>query len=65
MNKVKKVFVLVLIATVILLGMMGCNDKQEHPSGEHPSKETEQGEHPSEEKSTEHPTEHPAGEHPK
>jgi hypothetical protein len=60
MNKVKMVFVLVLIAAVVSLGLAGC--KSEHPSGEHPSSEHPSKEHPSEE----HPSEeHPAGEHPK
>ena len=54
MNKVKKVFVLVLIVAVVSLGMMGCKKKSEHPSGEttseeHPSKETTSEEHPTEE----------------
>jgi len=62
MNKVKKIFVLVLIVAVVSLGLTGCKDKSEHPSGEHPTSE-----HPSKEtKSEEHPTsEHPTGEHPK
>ena len=62
MNKVKKVFVLVLIAAVVSLGLTGCKKDSEHPSGDHPSSE-----HPSKEAPTEeHPTsEHPTGEHPK
>ncbi len=44
MNKVKKVFVLVLIAAVVSLGFTGCKQKSEHPSGETPA-----GEHPTEE----------------
>ena len=62
MNKVKKIFILVLIVAVVSLGLTGCKDKSEHPSGEHPTSE-----HPSKEtKSEEHPTsEHPTGEHPK
>jgi len=62
MNKVKKVFVLVLIAAVVSLGLTGCKKHSEHPSGDHPSSE-----HPSKKAPTEeHPTsEHPTGEHPK
>jgi hypothetical protein len=67
MNKVKKVFVLVLIAAVVSLGLTGCKKKSEHPSGDHPSSEHPTKETPSEETQTEeHPTsEHPTGEHPK
>ena len=54
MNKIKKVFVLLLIAVVISFGLMGCKKKaSEHPEGEHPTSE-QPAEHP-----TEHPTEHP------
>ena len=62
MNKMKKLFVLVLIAAVVSLGMIGCKDKSEHPTGEHPSSE-----HPSKEAPTEETpsSEHPTGEHPK
>ena len=62
MNKMKKLFVLVLIAAVVALGMIGCKDKSEHPTGEHPSSE-----HPSKEAPTEETpsSEHPTGEHPK
>ena len=62
MNKLKKMFVLVLIAAVVSFGQMGCKQESEHPSGEHPTSE-----HPSEETpSEEHPSgEHPSGEHPK
>jgi hypothetical protein len=60
MNKAKMVFVLVLIAAVVSLGLTGCKNEHpsgEHPSSEHPSKKTPSEEHPSEE--------HPSGEHPK
>ena len=57
MNKVKKIFVLVLIVAVVSLGLTGCKDKSEHPSGEHSTSE-----HPSKETPSE---EHPTGEHPK
>ena len=72
MNKVKKVFVLVLIAAVVSLGLTGCKKKSEHPtkktvSEEHQTSENLTKETPSEETPTkEHPTsEHPTGEHPK
>ncbi len=71
MNKMKKMFVLVLIVAVISLGLTGCKDKDksEHPTSEHPSKEITSEEHPT----SEHPSEdketiseeHPTGEHPK
>jgi len=57
MNNVKIIFVSVLIAAVVSLGLTGCKDKSEHPSEETPSKELPSSEHPSEE--------HPSGEHPK
>ncbi|MHC4500503.1 MAG: hypothetical protein ACYS21_15495 [Planctomycetota bacterium] len=62
MNKLRKIFVLLLIAAVVSLGLAGCKDNHEHPTGEHPSSE-----HPTEETpSEEHPSkEHPSGEHPK
>jgi hypothetical protein len=47
MSKVKKVFMLVLIVAVVSLGLMGCKEKKEHPTGdEHPSTEHPSGEHP-------------------
>ncbi len=51
MNKVKKIFALLLIVAVISLGLIGCKDKSEHPTGEgssseHPAKETPSDEHP-------------------
>ena len=46
MNKIKKVFVLVLIAVVVSLGLMGCKDNSEQPSKETPSEEHPTGEHP-------------------
>ena len=52
MNKMKKVFVLLLIVAVVSLGLMGCKGKSEPPPEETPSQE-----HPTEE--------HPTGEHPK
>ena len=52
MNKMKKVFVLLLIVAVVSLGLTGCKGKSEPPPEETPSQE-----HPTEE--------HPTGEHPK
>lgn len=47
MNKVKMVFMLVLFAAVVSLGLSGCKDKSdEHPNGEIPAKEHPAGEHP-------------------
>ena len=62
MNKLKILFVLALIVVVVSLGLTGCKDNSEHPSGDHPSSE-----HPSKETvSDDHPSgEHPSGEHPK
>ena len=67
MNKVKKVFVLVLVAAVVSFGLTGCKQKDEQPvegtpSGEHPAA----SEHPTEETPAEETPagEHPTGEHP-
>ncbi len=61
MNKVKKVFVLVLVAAIVSLGLSltGCKKKtetttpdissKEHPAGEHPAGEKPAGDHPAEE----------------
>ena len=62
MKKLKKIFVLMLIAAFVSFGLTGCNNKSKPPSetpptSEHPSKEA-----PSEDQPT---SEHPAGEHPK
>ncbi len=58
MNKVKKVFVLVLVAAIVSLGLSltGCKKKtettgtnissEEHPEGEHPAKKDPGKEHP-------------------
>jgi hypothetical protein len=77
MNKVKKVFVLVLVAAVVSFGLTGCKQKSEPPAegtpsgehpaaSEHPTEGTPTEEAPAEEKeSEEHPAvEHPTGEHP-
>jgi len=72
MNKLKHLFVLVLIVAVISLGFTGCKDDADHPSGDHPSGDQSVGEHPSkgaesnETPDGDHPAgDHPAGEHPK
>ena len=79
MNKLKKVFVLVLIVAVVSLGLAGCKDKSEHEhptGGEHPTNGTVTdgaakccGADPSiccGKKAVENATkDHPAGEHPK
>ena len=57
MNKLKKIFVMVMIAAIVSLGVTGCKKKTEHPGGEHPSKQA-----PPEEST---PNQPPAGEHPK
>ncbi len=60
MIKMKKLFVLLLIAAVVSLGLTGCKDKSETPPGETPSKETPSKETPSKETPpSEHPSEHP------
>ncbi len=52
MDKFKKIFVVLLIETVVTFAQAGCKQQSEHPSSEHPT--------------SEHPTgEHPTGEHPK
>jgi len=56
MIKVKKVFVLVLVAAVVSFGLTGCKEKSEPPAGEQSAEETPSEETPAEE--------HPAGEHP-
>lgn len=59
----KKIFVLVLIATVLSLSLTGCKDKSEHPSGEHPSAEAVKD--AAEEVAEKTAEEHPTGEHPR
>ena len=61
MIKVKKVFVLVLVAAVVSFGLTGCKEKSEPPTEETPSSEQSAQETPSEETPA---GEHPAGEHP-
>ena len=67
MNRVKELFVLVLIVAVVSLGLTGCKGKSEPPAGEHPTSEHPAKEAPTEEHPTEEtpPSEHPTGEHPK
>ena len=73
MDKLKKLFVLVLIVGVLSLSLTGCKDKSEHPTGEHPASEHPSGEHPSaedikeaaEEAAEKTADEHPTGEHPR
>ncbi len=73
MDKLKKVFVLVLVSAIVSLGLTGCEQKDEQPaegtaSSEHPAgSEHPTEEAPAEEKEAEeHPAgEHPSGEHPK
>jgi len=62
MNKVKKVFVLVLVAAVVSFGLTGCKQKSEPPAEGTPSGETPSEETPAEETPA---GEHPTGEHPK
>ena len=66
MNKVKKLFVLVLIVAVVSLGLIGCEDKSEPPAGDQSTKETSTKEAPAEKETAgEHPNgEQPNGEHP-
>ena len=60
-NKMKKLFILVLVAAVVSLGLTGCKEKSEPPAGEHPTEKKEAEEKAAEE----HPAgEHPSGEHP-
>jgi hypothetical protein len=50
MNKVKKVFVLLLVTVLVSLGLMGCKKKASEPPADEP---------PNSEQPVEHPTEHP------
>jgi hypothetical protein len=72
MAKVKKVFALLLIVAVVLVGLAGCKKKSETPDIDHPTEKavTEKAvteEAPTEEDVPSEPpaTEHPTGEHPK
>ena len=61
MDYLKRLFVLVLIATVVSLGGIGCQGTSESPPGEQPAEDHPSDEHPS----SEHPSEeHPTSEHP-
>ena len=67
MNKIMKMFVLMLIVAFVSLGLTSCNNNGEHPSSEHPSKKVTSKEHPS----GEHPAKETSdkkrttGDHPK
>ena len=52
MNKLKKIFVLVLIVAFVSLGVTACKQKDDQPSGDQSTKEAAADEHPT-------------GEHPK
>ncbi len=52
MNKVKKIFVLVLIVAFVSLGVTACKQKPDQPSGDQSTQEAAADEHPT-------------GEHPK
>ena len=66
--KMKKLFILLLVAAVVSLGFTGCKkEAEDHPTGEHPTA----NEHPTEEDAAEgkeaveeEVEEHPIGEHP-
>jgi len=45
-NKMKKLFILVLVAAVVSLGLTGCKQKSEQPTEEHPTSEHPSSEHP-------------------
>lgn len=45
-NKMKKLFVLLLVAAVVSLGLAGCEHKSDAPPGEHPSSDHPTSEHP-------------------
>jgi len=76
MDNYKKLFVLVLMMAVVLLGTIACNNTSE-PAGDHPAVDSaidSADEHPAGDSADEHPAgehpsgdsadEHPAGEHP-
>ena len=57
MNKIKRILLLVVMASFLSVGLAGCGNKNNQSSNEQPSKEQPAQEHPS--------SEHPSGEHPK
>jgi hypothetical protein len=57
MNKLKKIFVLVLIVAFVSLGVTACKQKDDQPSGDQSTQETAADEKAADEKA--------AGEHPK
>jgi predicted small lipoprotein YifL len=60
MDKVKKVFALLIVA-VVLVGLAGCKKKSETPDIDHPTEEAVTEQVPTEE---DVPSEHPAADHP-
>ena len=61
MNIIRKLLIPVAIATVISLGLAGCDKKGKKPAVEQPAESKASDEHPS----NEHPSnEHPSNEHP-
>jgi hypothetical protein len=61
MNIIRKLLIPVAIATVISLGLAGCDKKGKKPAVEQPAESKASNEHPS----NEHPSnEHPSNEHP-
>ena len=65
MNKVKKIFVLMLIVTFVSLGLTSCKDNSEHPSQKSVSKEHPTSEHPAKEAPSEKRPAKKTGDHPK
>lgn len=56
MGKLRKIFMMVLIAAIVSLGIAGCKGKDEHPNKEHPSQKAPAEEHPTDgNKPGEHP----------
>jgi predicted small lipoprotein YifL len=61
MNIIRKLLIPVAIATMISLGLAGCDKKGKKPAVEQPAESKASDEHPS----NEHPSnEHPSNEHP-
>ena len=63
----RKMLAAVLIVAIISLGLVGCKQEPESPSGENTGSETAAKQAPTDETPTEEAPakEHPAGEHPK
>ena len=62
MNKLRKVFVLILVAAVVSFVLTGCKEKSEPTIGDRPAGETTSEDHPAGEHPTEEAPDHP--EHP-